>query len=72
MTISELLGKVGDENLKIQWLDSDVVIAKVEGKAGLITFATEPAIVLDRLNDRTEKVGVVVWMPRDLVERAIE
>ena len=67
MVLSELIAKVGDENVVLQWLDSSVVLSKVEGATGMITFATDPAIVLDRLNDTTEKVGVVVWVPRSRV-----
>lgn len=71
--MSELILKVGDENVIFQNLSTDLVEIKAQKKDGLITFAT----ALDKTHDiissnltgkKSEYVALVLWLPRKLVE----
>lgn len=69
MKLSELIAAIGDDNVKFQNLDS--VAAELDWRAGTgtkVVFYTDvgihPATGLDKL-------GLVVWLPRDAVTKAI-
>jgi len=68
MGISELLAKIGDENIRLQNLDSDAQNLDWSQKHGTkITFYTEVPIDLQGL----EKLGLVIWLDRQEVAKII-
>lgn len=69
MKITELIGAVGDENIMVQNLEQCFTESKFNGKknATFITFGTE-----ETFGTTKSKVGLVLWMPRDLVKKARE
>lgn len=72
MTLSELLRKVGDENLSFQMLNQCMTtITERKNKVCKVTFETTQLcpgdIVLGEGN-----VGIVVWVPRDKWEKAVK
>jgi hypothetical protein len=72
MKLSELILAIGDENIAFQVL-LDAAQSVVKTKAGTkITFLTD-AIQPEELlhGDKPEKMGLVVWLPRDRVEAVV-
>ncbi len=70
MTLSELIAAVGDDNVKFQNLDVDLVAADLKGGHGTITFATDPKQVQERalrafVDKPTTDLALVVWIPKD-------
>ena len=64
----ELLTKIGDDNIKFQNLDSCAISLNYDHKKGSkITFGTDEPITLDG----TERLGLVLWLPRDKVAEAV-
>lgn len=49
-----------------------MVSADKRGNVGTITFATDPAIIVEAaVKGRLSKLGLVVWLPRDEVDHLI-
>jgi len=74
MKLSELIAAIGDDNVRFQNLDQDEW--RLKGQNGLLTFATDPeevpvANVLSGEGIKTKQLGLVVWLPRDAVEKAV-
>jgi len=68
MKLSELILAVGDENVAIQNLDVCADTLDYNVKSGTkIRFGTEVAMTMEG----TEKLGLVVWLPRDKVKAAL-
>lgn len=68
MKMSELILAIGDENVEFQNLDQCATSLDYSAKNGTrITFGTERAITMKG----TDKLGLVVWLPRDAVAAAI-
>ena len=68
MKLSELILAVGDENVAIQNLDVCADTLDYNIKSGTkIKFGTEVALT----PEGTEKLGLVVWLPRDKVTAAL-
>lgn len=66
--MTELISKVGDENIKFQNLDSCSISLNYDHKkGGKITFGTDELIT----PDGTERLGLVLWLPRDKVKEII-
>jgi hypothetical protein len=66
--ITELLAKVGDDNINIQALDSCLIRADYAHKNWtVISFGTNQPL----LHSGTLDMGVIVWMPRDKVEKIL-
>lgn len=66
--LSELILSVGDDNVAIQNLDACADSLDYNIKRGTkITFGTEVALT----PNGTEKLGLVVWLPRDAVKAAL-
>jgi len=66
--ISELISKVGDENVSIQALDGCLISANYSAKRGtVISFGTNAELLLDGTKD----MGVIVWLPRDKVKEIL-
>ena len=62
MKLSELIAAIGDQNVKFQLLDNDLISAEYDHKKGTkITFGSEAAVMPDGLRD----VGIIVWAPRE-------
>lgn len=62
--MTELISKVGDDRIKFQTLDSDAISMKYDHKKGtVITFGTDMPLNLDG----TKEMGLVVWLPREVV-----
>lgn len=69
MKMSELILAVGDENVAMQNLDHCGISLDYNIKKGTkITFGTE-----ERLTpDGTERLGLVLWLPRAAVKAALD
>lgn len=68
MKISELIAKVGDDNVKIQALDGCLIKADYSAKSGTkITFGTDAQL----LPDGTKEMGIIVWLPREEVKKIL-
>jgi hypothetical protein len=67
MKLSELIAKVGDENVKFQNLDLDIVKAGITSAGGQICFATDERHVIERTQTEsaTSYLGLVLWIPRN-------
>lgn len=65
MKLSELIAAVGDDNVMFQNLDSDIIRLRFANGKNEITFGTHAMTTLNG----TEKLGLVVWLDRDAVEK---
>lgn len=66
--MTELISKIGDENIKFQNLDISAISLNYNHKKGSkITFGTEEPIT----PDGTERLGLILWLPRDKVKEII-
>lgn len=73
MGIVELLRRVGEDNVRVQnILEGDVDVTAVKGGTR-VTFYTDSANLTPGavLRGRPPMVGLVVWMPRALVDAAL-
>lgn len=73
MSITELITKVGAENIVLQNIGNDCVDLKVNKHCGVITFNTDKAKVQDLMSasmtgSRTKFVGLILWIPRDKID----
>lgn len=65
MTIVELLGKVGADNCKVQFIHESLAGAKMrKDEVTEISFFTD-AVTPDEFMGKQNKVGVVVWFDAD-------
>lgn len=65
MKLSELIATIGDDVVQFQNLDESATDLNYSAKSGSkITFGTHQRIGLDG----TEKLGLVLWLPRDAVK----
>lgn len=68
MGVTELVSKIGDDNIKFQNLDTCSISLNYDHKKGSkITFGTEEPIT----PDGTERLGLVLWLPRDKVKEIL-
>ena len=69
LKLSELILAIGDDNLQVQNLDNcaDSLDFNIKRGTNKITFGTEMAIT----PTGTEKMGLVVWLPREAVKAAL-
>ena len=72
MKMSELIAIVGDENVSFQNLDQDAHTVDKTKHGTKIAFYTD-AIQAEELlgGGKTNKIGLVLWLPRDRVDAAI-
>jgi hypothetical protein len=70
--MSELIVAVGDENVRFQNLDQDAHTIDKTKHGTKIAFYTD-AIQAEELlgGGKSKKIGLVVWLPRNLVDAAI-
>lgn len=72
MKMSELILAVGDENVAFQNLLNDAQSIDKTKAGTKITFYTNAIQAEELLNGgKPEKMGLVLWLPRDRVEAAI-
>jgi len=72
MKMSDLILAVGDDNVKFQNLDRDVVAVDMTKKGTKISFYTDAVQAEDFIHvTKRHAVGLVLWLPRDKVEAAI-
>lgn len=68
MKLSELITKVGDENIKAQWIDESFTNIKTNKKGVTkVTFETTEATANEYAFDlsKMKKRGLVIWLPVD-------
>lgn len=64
----ELITAIGDANIRMQNLDTSSISLDWSAKKGTkITFGTDMALT----TDGTERLGLVLWVPRDLVAKIL-
>jgi len=62
LSLSELIKKVGDDNIGVQPLDQCMTnLQATKTKGNKITFATEQPFGMEG----TDQMGLVLWIPRD-------
>lgn len=66
MGLLELLSGIGEDNIRLQFVNSSFIYAKDKKRTQdtEITFATAETNA-NELSDDTGKVGIVVWVDRD-------
>lgn len=66
MKLSELIEKVGDDNVMFQNLDNDTTNMKTrkDGQSE-VTFGTQMSFGVDG----TERLGLIVWLDREAVKK---
>jgi len=68
MKMSELILAIGDDNVGVQFLDQCASDLNYSAKRGTtVTFGTDQPVDLKG----TKKLGIVLWLDRDLVAAAI-
>lgn len=66
--ITELVSKIGDDNVKLQVLDQCATRMKYDHKKGTeITFVTDQPVLLDGTRD----IGLVLWIDREKVKEIL-
>jgi L-rhamnose isomerase len=69
MKLSELISTIGDQNVKFQLLDNDLISADYDRRKGTkITFGSDAAVLPDGIKD----VGIIVWAPRDRFKEIVD
>lgn len=72
MKLSALIASVGDENVNAQLLAESLHgNQKSKGGMSIITFVTDQISLLDLISGQGSKIGFVIWLPREAVEKAI-
>lgn len=74
MGIIELLTRVGEENVRVQNVEQATVGVRqrVRPRTTEITFQTDEVTPADFIRRPPRMVGLVVWLPADLVKQAQE
>ncbi len=70
MKLSKLIALVGDENVEIQNLGSDLEKVHSKGNTAYFTFRGPMAYAADMLTEAPEKTALIVWMPAARVREA--
>lgn len=70
MSITDLLQKVGAENVEIQSVQASLVSANGKKDHSQITIGTTAITAADLLNHKWPKIGIIVWVDRDKYEQA--
>jgi hypothetical protein len=74
MKLSELIAEIGDANVEAQFL-SECLTGKqksLKGGGTQVSFVTASASVMDLIDPKSPKIGVVIWLPRDKFEEIRE
>jgi hypothetical protein len=67
--VQDLIAKCEESEMFTQNLQENITEMKVTGVNGRITFLTDPQIVMDELQGKPKKVGIVIWFPADVFDR---
>lgn len=70
MGMSELMARVGDDNIQFQRLGDGYFQANENQRDCKITFTTSPATALKI--ERSEVIGFVVWLKKEDTDRALK
>lgn len=72
--LCEFLSRIGDDNIKFQNVVHDLKGIQLvrKGKETQITFLTDPAFITpnDVMSGKPRYMGIVLWLPMELVEKA--
>lgn len=70
--IIELLTRIGEDHVRVQNIEHGDVDVTTTKHGTRLTFYADPAFISPTsvLNDTSPMVGLVVWMPRALVDAA--
>lgn len=73
MKISELILAVGDDNIRFQSLNNDAHRIEDTKNGTKITFYTDGVTAYEAMTSpgKTKNIGLVLWLPRDLVDAAL-
>jgi hypothetical protein len=71
MNLSELISRVGDDNVTLQPLMECITDAKQRKTATAITFLTDQMSVAEVAIGNPKKIGLVVWLPKDKLDAAL-
>jgi hypothetical protein len=74
--LTELLGRIGDDNIQFQNIEHDMTNIAL-GKGGRdckVTFATDPKFINPTMaaTGQLKYVPLVLWLPKELVDKAME
>lgn len=69
--LSDLIHEVGDENVEFQWIAESMSGAKMrKGGVTEVSFYTNAITCIELCAGQTKKIGIVVWMPTELFDKA--
>lgn len=68
MKVTDLVNAVGDKNIRIQNIDRCATDFKLTKEGTKVTFVTDQPFDLTGTKD----IGIVLWIPRDEVKKAME
>lgn len=70
MKLSELINHVGDENIKVQYVDHFITAKnKKKTKDTEVTFATKETTVDELMGRRPRNLGLIIWLPMDKISK---
>lgn len=70
MGIVELLGKIGDEKIELQYLDECAMQLQTTKSKTQITFGTTQTINKCFDTGSTDKAAIIIWVDRDDLKSA--
>ncbi len=68
MKLSELISQYGDSEVKVQYLDRDMIAMSDKGRYREFKFGSVATFHVDE----TVKIGIVVWMDREKMESIMQ
>lgn len=68
MKISEIISKVGEENIRVQFINKAMTGIRNTRDGIEVSFLTE-AIDPNDVMHNTGKIGLVLWVPREIWEK---
>lgn len=67
--VEDLIAKCEDSEMFTQNLSENITDWNIQHGTGKITFLTDPQIVMDALQGKENKIGIVIWFPSDVFQR---
>lgn len=67
MNVADLISRVGPENIDVDFLDTNFTRSKAKPGETTITFKTGQPMS----SKGTEKMGVILWLDREDVQKAV-
>lgn len=72
--ISELVAKIGDENIQVQNIASNMTAGNNGKNQSTLTFATSPEHCSDQMKaaagvGKPKYVGLLLWIPSEIIDR---